>query len=218
MNSRMKVGLANVALMIKALALLRGASASVTRQHRILRPNDNVGELIRQSHNYRSGSRRDRMARSRYTIHTEIDSGLENIGAEIAMDMVEANPAVTIDTIIQDERDNEFSLDESSDILIYTLLVTDVETADGADTFAILAVNPETDDMHGFVEKKDKQGERVPYKIKQSKAETNGIAIAQEVVHLPEPDWHCDVKEGTEEESDERSLLEVHVSYQHFTD
>ena len=209
----MKVGLANAALMIITLKSLHGISASVTKERRVLRPNDNVGALIRQSHNYRLGRGRDGHARNRYTIHSEIDSGLENTGAEIAMDVVEAViPAVTIDTIIKDDRGNEFTVENSEDILLYTLLVTDVETADGADTFAMLAINPVNDDMHGFVEKRGRHGKRVPYTINQSQDETNGIAVAHELVDLPEPDWHCDVKEGTEEESYERNLMEIHVS------
>ena len=87
--------------------------------------------------------------------------------------------------------------------------MADVETADGADTFAMLAINPETDDMHGIVEKRGRRGEHVPYKIKQSKYENNGIAFAQEEVNLPEPDWHCDVAEEIEEEEEiERRLMD----------
>ena len=156
----------------------------------------------------------DRLTRDRYTIHTEIDAGSENAGMELAMDVVEAiNPAVTSDTIIKDERGNEFTVADS-DTLMYTLLVTDVDTVDGADSFVMLAINPETDDMHGIVEKKGRRGERIPYKIKQSRDETQGMAMAQEEEDLSPPDWHCDVAEEIPEgeEEIERKLTQDQVS------
>eukprot|EP00804_Cyclotella_cryptica_P006363 CCRYP_014254-RC/>CCRYP_014254-RC protein AED:0.07 eAED:0.07 QI:247/0.85/0.87/1/0.85/0.62/8/1590/490 len=175
---------------------------SASNPRRSLRPRDNVGEMVRQ---YRG---RDVVIKDRYTIHTEIQEGSEKAGTELAMDVVEAShPAVTLDTIIKDERGNEFSVGDN--ILLYTLLVTDVDTVDGADTFAMLAINPETNDMHGLVEKKGKRGERVPYTVKQSKGENEGIAMAQEQIELPPSDWHCDVAEEvpSEEESIERRLM-----------
>ncbi|KAL3780307.1 hypothetical protein HJC23_010569 [Cyclotella cryptica] len=175
---------------------------------RILRPKDNVGEMIQRNKDPRAGRGRDVVIKDRYTIHTEIQEGSEKAGTELAMDVVEAtHPAVTLDTIIKDERGNEFSVGDN--ILLYTLLVTDVDTVDGADTFAMLAINPETNDMHGLVEKKGKRGERVPYTVKQSKGENEGIAMAQEQMELPPSDWHCDVAEEVpgEEESIERRLM-----------
>ena len=172
---------------------------------RILRPKDNVGELIK-------GNRgRNDVVKKRYTIHTEIEPGSQGAGTELAMDVVEAtNSAVTLDTKIKDEHGNEFTVGE--DVLLYTLLVTDIDTAEGADTFTILAVNPETDDMHGIVEKRGQYGERVPYKIKQSKRENQGKAMATEEMDLPVPDWHCDVGQDDvleeEESREEEETLE----------
>jgi hypothetical protein len=161
----------------------------------------------------REGEGRLGASKDRYTIHTEIEAGSESAGKELAMDVVEAiNPAVTLDTIIKDERGNEFTV-QDSDVLLYTLLVTDVDTADGADTFAMLAINPENMDMHGIVEKKGRRGDRVPYKIKQTTDENNGVAMAEEEVHLPPPDWHCDAAEDIPgDEELERRLEESHVS------
>jgi hypothetical protein len=60
-----------------------------------------------------------------------------------------------------------------------------------------LAINPETDEMHGIVEKKGKNGEPKPYKIKQNKDVNQGLATAEEeVIDLEAiPDFHCDVAE-----------------------
>ena len=198
-------------LALTAVSGIDPSYASTAHPPRILRPNDNVGEMIKRNRGRGDGEGGSRMgpSRDRYTIHTMIETGSDTVSTEIAMDVVEAiNPAVSIDTVIKDERGNDYSLGES-DILLFTLLVTDVETADGADTFAMLAINPETDDMHGIVEKRGRRGEHVPYKIKQSKYENNGIAFAQEEVNLPEPDWHCDVAEEIEEEEEiERRLMD----------
>lgn len=160
---------------------------------RILRPKDNVGEIIK-------GVRgRDEAVKKRYTIHTEIEPGSQGAGTELAMDVVEANnSAVTLETKVKDENGNEFTVGDG--ILLYTLLVTDLDTATGADTFAILAVNPETDDMHGIVEKRGMHGEPVPYKIKQSRGENQGKAMASEEKDLPIPDWHCDVGHDVQEQ------------------
>jgi hypothetical protein len=155
---------------------------------------------------------------NRYTIHTEIESGFDSNGLELAIDVLEAlNPAVTADTIIKDERGNELRVSESG-TLMYTLLVSDAETSDGAGTFAMLALNPETDDMHGFVEKKGRRGERIPYKIKQRKDEYNGFAIAEEQVPLTPPEWHCDVAEEIqvgEEEIERNDHQHEHRHTQH---
>ena len=183
---------------------------------RILRPNDNVGEIIKGNRS------RDDSVKKRYTIHTEIEPGSQGAGTELAMDVIEAtNSAVTLDTKIKDEHGNEFTVGE--DILLYTLLVTDIETAEGADTFAILAVNPETDDMHGIVEKRGQHGERVPYKVKQSKRENQGKATAIEEMDLPVPDWHCDVgqddvleeEESREEEETLERKLKTGIEHSH---
>ena len=198
-----------------AISGINLSNASAAHPRRILRPNDNVSEMIKRNRDRGDGDGRSRVgtSRDRYTIHTMIEAGADNAPTEVAMDVVEAvNPAVTVDTIIKDERGNDYSL-ANSDILLFTLLVTDIETADGADTFAMLAINPETDDMHGVVEKRGRRGERVPYKIKQSKDENNGFAIAQEEVNLPDPEWHCDVAEEIDEEEEvERKLMEDLVS------
>jgi hypothetical protein len=204
-----------LALLLLAISAINGmdqGAASVPR--RLLRPKDNVGEMIKRNRQKSARDGESRLGKDRYTIHTEVEVGSENAGMELAMDVVEAaNPAVTPETVIIDERGNEVTVG-SGDILMYTLLVTDVDTADGADSFALLALNPETDDMHGIVEKRGRRGERIPYKIKQSRAENNGVAMAQEEVNLPPSDWHCDVAEEIHdgEEEIERRLTDNRVS------
>ena len=155
---------------------------------RVLRPKDNVGEMIKQSRHHMAGRGRDIGINNRYTIHTKIGSGFESTGLELAIDVLEAlDPAVTPETVIIDERGNAFTVSESG-TLLYTLLVSDSDTADGAETFAMLALNPETDDMRGFVEKRGADGHRNPYKIQQKKNEYNGIAMAEEQVTLTPPE------------------------------
>lgn len=205
----MSFSIVPIALAMASINLLDCTNVvSAIHQRRILRPKDNVGEMIKRNKDKRSEGGRDVVIKDRYTIHTEIDEGFENAGNELAIDVVEAsNPAVTLDTIVTNERGHEFTVGD--EILLYTLLVTDVDTVDGADTFAMLAINPETNDMHGVVEKKGKRGERVPYTIRQIKHENQGKAMAQVEMELPPSDWHCDVAEEVpgEEESIERRLM-----------
>jgi hypothetical protein len=128
------------------------------------------------------------------------------------MDVVEADhPAVTHETIVQTAQDIERG-SEGSPVGVndlHTLLVSDVTTASGADTFALLAVNPLNDEMQGIVEKK---GEK-PFKINQARGRNGGKAVAEEETHLVAPDWNCDVAEEIpmgderEEESYERKLM-----------
>jgi len=190
-------------------------SASGANQRRILRPKDNVGEMIK---NNKDEEERENEGiygtKDRYTIHTEIEAGSNIAGTELAVDVVEAvNPAVNLDTVIRDAKGNEYPLRES-DFSLFTLLVTDIETADGADTLAMLAINPKNDDMHGIVEKRGRRGERVLYKIKQSKGDNNGMAMAHEEVNLSSSDWYCDVVDEipNEEEDVVRRLIENVVS------
>ena len=135
----------NIFTTVIALASIQTTSCT-SNERRILRPKDNVGEMMKQSRNPRTKRGRDTIIKDRFTIHTIIEtvSGDED-GTELAIDVVEAiHPAVTIDTVIKDGRGNEFTVRESDDVLLYSLLVSDVETADGAETFAVLAINPDT--------------------------------------------------------------------------
>lgn len=201
-----------LSLMLAAAAIhwVDPSLARDSHPRRVLHSKDNVGEIVK-------GTRgRDEALKKRYTIHTEIQPGSQGAGTDLAMDVVEAtNAAVTLETKIKDERGNEFTVGES-DTLLYTLLVNDPDTAD--DSFAMLAINPETDSMHGIVEKRGRNGEPVPYKIKQVKGENQGKAMADEEFDLPASTFHCDVGQDVqeaeeireEEETLERKLLHEH--------
>lgn len=171
---------------INFLALALAASSAVHHivasghPRRFLKPKDIIADEVR---NNRGGN-------GRFTIHTAIEGG----ATELAMDVVQpSNPAVDASTIIRDES----GVDLGGEIVLETLLVTDVTTTDGARSFALLAINPLTDEVHGIVEKKGKNGEPKSYKIKQNNYENNGLATAQEEeVDLNAiPNFHCDVME-----------------------
>jgi hypothetical protein len=180
------------------VAIALASTALANHPRRFLKPKDNVSQMIKQNQsNERDGTSKER---GRYTIHTVIKGG----STELAMDVVEpASPAVDQATIIKDAQGNHLNI--GKEILLYNLLVTDVTTTDGADSFAMLAINPETDEMHGIVEKKGKRGERVPYKINQNNNENQGLATAQEEVVDFEAaaDFHCDVVEQVINEAKE---------------
>ena len=189
------------------VALATIATVSANEFRRILRPKDSVAAIVKQNHEYSRGEK----GKGRYTIHTMIEDGKGNAaGQELTMDVTEpSNPAVDANTVITDDRGKELNI--GSDIILETLLVTDATTVDGADSFALLAINPQTDEMHGIVEKKGKNGERKPYIVKQKKDENHGFATAQEEVVDFEAvaDFHCDVAEqviNEDEEVSERKL------------
>lgn len=185
---------------LSALAvLLLALPASRASQHdrRILNPADSVGQQMKQLH--ANGN-----AQARFTIHSEISPG-----QELALDVIEAvNPAVTSETIIKDNNGYESKVDGSS---LYTLLVSDTSTADGADTFALLALNPLTDELHGIVEKKGYNGNgkgNSAYKINQSKDVNGGKATAVEETNTEAPAWSCAVDGHFESEDDARKLYD----------
>ena len=142
------VRLTNILTTIIALESIQ-TTACTSRNRRILHPKDNVGEIIRQSRNPRTKRGRDTIIKDRFTIRTKLETAFgEDKDSELAIDVVEAiNPAITLDTLIMDGRGNEFTVQESEDVILYSLLVSDIETADGADTFALLAINPNTGEL-----------------------------------------------------------------------
>jgi hypothetical protein len=86
---------------------------------------------------------------------------------------------------------------------LFNILLSDTSTADGAETFALLAINPVNDELHGIIEKKGKK----PFKISQAKNKNQGKAMAEEETELTAPDWNCDVMEDLDAgESTERKL------------
>jgi hypothetical protein len=159
------------------VALATIATVSANEFRRILRPKDSVAAIVKQNHEYSRGEK----GKGRYTIHTMIEDGKGNAaGQELTMDVTEpSNPAVDANTVITDDRGKELNI--GSDIILETLLVTDATTVDGADSFALLAINP-----HGFA---TAQEEVVDFE-----------AVA---------DFHCDVAEqviNEDEEVSERKL------------
>ena len=120
-------------LSVFTLALL--AIPSSVAEQRLLSPSDSIGAVIRSER---------ANANARFSIQAE-----KSDGTEFAFDVVEAsNPALTPGTILK-HGGGESSIGEG---VLHTLLVSDLSSASGVDTFALLAVDPE-DNVHGIVGK-----------------------------------------------------------------
>ena len=179
--------LATLALACTYLFTMALASiSSSSQQRRKLSPDESIGEHMKQlrgdGEGKGKGGGRGKKSKQGFTVTTEIAPGSEGQGTELALDVVEAEPAVTPDTILS--RDGRTGSPIGDAML--ALLVADTSTVDGSDTFAILAVDDETDEVHGLVEMKNAKA----YKIKQGKAQK---ATATEEIVMSAPHWECGV-------------------------
>ncbi|KAL7505443.1 hypothetical protein ACHAXN_002932 [Cyclotella atomus] len=158
--------------------------------HRMLSPTDSIGSIMRSER--ANGN-------ARFSIQAE-----KTDGTEFAFDVVEAsNPGLTPDTIIK-------SIDGESPVgqgVLHALLVSDLTTASGRETFALLAVDPD-DNVHGIV---DAKGEK-PMKIEQDKGKK---ATATEETNLVRADWSCGA-DHTDADGHlfDRRLEEEHVHHE----
>jgi hypothetical protein len=186
-------------------------SASSSEQRRmLLQPNESIVTHVR-----RAKAQKQKMG---FTITAEVSDDTSNLfggspSELVYLDVIEASPAITSDTIVENGgRRSRVDIDS-----IHTILVSDTSTLEGSETFTLLAIDPQTDKVHGIVEKKGSKA----FKIKQKKGDKT-IATEEDEANMLAPDWSCGV--GNDEEIGGRRLKEedhehhdvskVHMSFQ----
>jgi hypothetical protein len=153
-------------LKLAIVALAPFASAG----NRILTHTDNIGQTVREQRANKNAS---------FSIQANADDG-----TTVSFNVKEAtNPAVTPATTVKVDGDES----PIGDRVLHTLLVSDDSSA-----FALLAVDPLTDDTQGIVQVKGKK----PYKVSQSKGDNGGKAKAEEDTNAAPPAWSCGVSHG----------------------
>ena len=171
----------NVLAILAPPALSVATSWHSQSHRRVLRSNDNIGETVRQL--------RANGERAHFTFFPDIQEGSIGHGTAdfLELDVAEANNAVTAETVII-ASDGTESLVESS--TLQTLLLSDTSTINGAETFALLAIDP-FDNLRGIVEPKGKK----PYTISQTSGKSQGHIIAVEDGNSDAPEWSCGLHE-----------------------
>jgi len=175
------------------------------RRHarRVLKKNDNISEKIKEEKS--KGAKAAKL-----TVLAEIEEG-EGAGFDLDMDVVEATPSVDENTLfeLEDMGGTPQKPKTLSQILegasLADILVTDPSSPNADGTFAVLAVDLDNDEMHGFVEKSGSK----PYKLSQKKGSKGGKTLAEEETDpaaLTREPWACGVSESFDDESTERRL------------
>eukprot|EP00956_Cyclotella_meneghiniana_P041811 scaffold240446_cov30-Cyclotella_meneghiniana.AAC.1 len=165
-------------MMINRLSLFKLAILSIQfstivaspESRRILQPTDNIGQIIRSQ---RSSNGKG------FSISAEKQDG----SGDLNFDVIEpAITGVTSKTIIKTKQEGSTASQPLGEDILYTLLVSDTSTSEGADVFALLAVDSQ-DNVHGIVDTKNGK----PYKVKQNKGKK---ATAEEDETIEEThDW-----------------------------
>ena len=119
------------------------------------------------------------------------------------MDVVEASPAITADTVLlSDDGPIRFGDTKNS---LDTLLVSDTSTSIGRSGLTILAVD-QKGRMQGLVEQSGKS-------MQFSQGVGNSVVMAEEEEVMMQPDWECGV--GKQESLFIRHLEEDHHGHDH---
>ncbi len=161
---------------------------ATSRPRRVLQADDNIGEKIKEEHS-------NGVHQPAFHIRAVVESGGADGGIEdLGVDVVELQPAVTIDTVVEMYDDSGPALGVGKaasriqtvsqalgdDETLSTILVTDPESSDIEEgTFAVLAVDLKNDMMHGYVEKKA-DGDKKAFQLKQEREAKDGKTSAQE--------------------------------------
>ena len=173
-------------------------ASSSPESRRILQPTDNIGQIIRSQ---RSSNGKG------FSISAEKQDGFD-----LTFDVIEpAITGVTSKTIIKTKRGRSTASQPLGEDILYTLLVSDTSTSEGAEVFALLAVDSQ-DNVHGIVDTKNGK----PYKVKQNKGMK---ATAEEDETIEEThDWACDANHDLTPPEETHVFdrhLEVHHHHQH---
>lgn len=191
--------------LFNALFLAPSALSLATSRHsqshrRVLRSSDNIGQTVREL--------RANGERALFTFSPDIDEGSIGHGTNgfLELDVAEAtNSAVTFDTIFIDIDKTMFPVGNST---LQTLLISDISTNKGAETFALLAID-EYDNVRGIVEPKGKKA----YTIRQSSETNQGKILAIQDDNVVAPEWSCGMHEH-EDIFDRRLDEEKHQHYE----
>ncbi len=155
---------------------LPATSTNSNRRHarRVLKKNDNISEKIKEEKS--KGAKAPKL-----TVTAEIEEG-EGAGFDLDLDVIEATPSIDEYTLfeLEDTGGKPQKPKTLSQVLegasLADILVTDPSSANADGSFAVLAVNLDSDEMHGFVEKAGSK----PYKLSQKKGSKGGKTMADE--------------------------------------
>ncbi len=142
--------------------------------HRILQATDNISEKLKEEH-------ANGIKSAKLLIAAQVDDGEEDAGFGINIPVVEAISSIDADTYFHLGDEGDGSTKSLNDVLgtgktLADILVTDGSSTDADGSFAVLAVDPEKDEMHGFIEKQVSK----PYKVSQAKGVKGGKAVVAE--------------------------------------
>ena len=187
------------------------ASSSNVEGRRTLKANESIGSHVRRAKASKKNNDGDNDYHSsgHFTIKAEL-SGNNLFGSttEVSMDVMEAvNPAVTEETIILDGSGRKTPMGGD---MLHTLLVSDMSTDDGRETFTLLAIDPETDEVHGYVEKKGSKAMKIKQKMG---GKTTAEEEDEELMVASMPDWECGV--GKEDDPNRRLERDHHEEHGH---
>jgi hypothetical protein len=157
-------------LMASAI-LLDSAHAGGGKSGKSLKPEESIAAALDSEH-------QEGNFKPKFSISSEYGDGA--IGDTFDIDVVEAYQAVTPDTVVTDLDGRKRPVGT----LGYTLLVNDLSS--DPDTIALLAVDRDTEEVQGIVQRKGSKAK----KIKQGKAQKSTALDAEE--YLP-PAWACEV-------------------------
>lgn len=172
----------NIISIIAPPALSLATSWQSQSNRRVLYSGDNIGEAIRDQHSYGE--------RAHFTFFPAIEEGSIGHGQIdfLQIDVAEAkHPAVTPNTIFIDSDGIESQVGNTA--TLQTLLVSDTSTVSGSETFCLLAIDPNNDELRGIVEPKG----RTAYTISQSRELKQGNIMAVEEKNVVPPEWSCGV-------------------------
>ncbi len=155
---------------------LPATSTNSNRRHarRVLKKNDNISEKIKEEKS--KGAKAPKL-----TVTAEVEEG-EGAGFDLDLDVIEATPSINEYTLfeLEDMGGKPQKPKTLSQVLegasLADILVTDPSSANADGSFAVLAVNLDSDEMHGFVEKAGSK----PYKLSQKKGSKGGKTMADE--------------------------------------
>lgn len=135
---------------------------------------DNISEKLKEE-------RANGITSAKLLIAAQVDEGEENAGLGINIPVVEAIPSIDAGTYFHLGDEGGGSIKRLRDVLgagttLADILVTDGSSPDADGSFAVLAVDLEKDEMHGFIEKKGGK----PYRVSQEKGVKGGKTVVAE--------------------------------------
>ena len=165
-----------------------------------LSPNENISQHVSANRGASGG----------FTITAQLSGGMANAltsSEAVSVDVVNAKPAVTLDTYIVLDDGTPIQFRDSANNILDDLLVSDVTTSAGRSGLAILAVNPLTHQTQGIIEQKGGKS------MKLYQEGDGGFITVVEEEKIDMPAWECGV--GKEEQTLFHRTLEDEVHDHH---